>query len=812
MFAIVACSLVISSALAVHSDQQHRRSDVHRRKTMGFAPDLHHAVYLTNEAVNQGYKHGFAPSSTPRDAFDVAEEYVQVLTSLDGRPSGASFFIRDDSYTDKNTGITHVYVRQLMNGTEIANGDMNLNIKDGEVLSYGDSFYRGNVTIAQGVDVHGQHCAKLDKEVRRRLNVYFNEPTRLRQEGQQMVLNRHNLDKMHAEIVGNVPELMAWNCKHVATPDAMAEDVSMLTTDGPLVDPRPALLQFMIAATPDDLSASSMQSDPRAFITSMTLSKKLSTSRSRPIAVDTIIDNVPETVGPVKAHLAYMQVPYNGRIGLQHVWKFEINMQDNWYEAAVTVDSPHRIVFVADWIADSPVPVAPIPEEPDQTRAMYRVFGWGVNDPDVGDRTLEKETPDVIASPVGWHTVSVENDPPRSNSDAGHEGVFQKKSSTWGNNVFAQENWAGDAVFVNNYRPLAGSDLVFDYEYNPQVTEPDDAVTAAHKYINASVTQVFYTTNMVHDLYYRYGFDEVSGNFQQHNFGRGGLENDAVIIDAQNGAGMNNADFGTPPDGQNPRCRMFLWNTAMPYRDGAFEAGVVIHELSHGLSTRLTGGPANSACLFFGEAGGMGEGWGDLFATLIRSNGTYSDYPMGAWVANRPGGIREFPLSTDMTVNPTTYKTLDSPGYWEVHSIGAVWAEILWVVAQRLITKHGFSDTLFPPAPLENGTIPEGDFYRPTEYTVTGQPKPLVPKHGNSLVLQLLINAMKLQPCNPSFFAARDAIILADHALTGGDNFCDLWGGFAERGLGPKASVFGRTPWGGGFRTNDFNVPAVCKI
>ena len=40
--------------------------------------------------------------------------------------------------------------------------------------------------------------------------------------------------------------------------------------------------------------------------------------------------------------------------------------------------------------------------------------------------------------------------------------------------------------------------------------------------------------------------------------------------------------------------------------------------LSHGLSTRLTGGPANSGCLGFGEAGGMGEGWGDAIATLIR--------------------------------------------------------------------------------------------------------------------------------------------------------------------------------------------------
>jgi hypothetical protein len=55
---------------------------------------------------------------------------------------------------------------------------------------------------------------------------------------------------------------------------------------------------------------------------------------------------------------------------------------------------------------------------------------------------------------------------------------------------------------------------------------------------------------------------------------------------------------------------MYLWNTANPYRDGDMEAGIVIHELSHGLSTRLTGGPKNSGCLGWGEAGGMGEGWG----------------------------------------------------------------------------------------------------------------------------------------------------------------------------------------------------------
>jgi extracellular elastinolytic metalloproteinase len=61
---------------------------------------------------------------------------------------------------------------------------------------------------------------------------------------------------------------------------------------------------------------------------------------------------------------------------------------------------------------------------------------------------------------------------------------------------------------------------------------------------------------------------------------------------------------------------------------------------------------------------------------------------------------------------------------------------------------------------------------------------------------------MKLQPCRPSFFDARDAIILADQQLTGGENFCTLWKAFSERGLGTDATVVGRTPWGGGVRTN----------
>jgi extracellular elastinolytic metalloproteinase len=131
----------------------------------------------------------------------------------------------------------------------------------------------------------------------------------------------------------------------------------------------------------------------------------------------------------------------------------------------------------------------------------------------------------------------------------------------------------------------------------------------------------------------------------------------------------------------------------------------------------------------------------DFFATTIRSSKVYSDYPMGAWAANSALGIRFFNYSLDHTVNPSTYKILDKPEYYQrVHAIGEVWAEILRTVNHKLIAKHGYVDSLFPPAALENGTIPTGDFYRTQELDpTTGKWKPLVPNHGNSLMVQYVL-------------------------------------------------------------------------
>src|SRR5690554_423799 len=70
--------------------------------------------------------------------------------------------------------------------------------------------------------------------------------------------------------------------------------------------------------------------------------------------------------------------------------------------------------------------------------------------------------------------------------------------------------------------------------------------------------------NIMHDVWYNYGFDEASGNFQQNNYGNGGLGNDHVFAQAQDGGGTNNANFATPPDGSNPTMQMYLWSAPTP--------------------------------------------------------------------------------------------------------------------------------------------------------------------------------------------------------------------------------------------------------
>ncbi|KAL5638983.1 hypothetical protein ACGC1H_003379 [Rhizoctonia solani] len=533
----------------------------------------------------------------------------------------------------------------------------------------------------------------------------------------------------------------------------------------------------------------------------------------------------------IYARKVYVQTPgVDGSTSLNLAWRLEVALPDNHYEAYVSVNDPTKIISVIDWVVDAPTPdndgwlstlqrhvfaqleevlssqvpvdvdsstnVSPGALIPIPTAGTYRVWKWGINDPESGKRTLEVMPKDRRASPLGWHSVPAGNDP--IGGKHLNEDTIVNYTTTIGNNVIAQENWAGGDAWMNNGRPDGGSDLVFDFPYGADPSEPGWEKVEPRQYRNASITQLFYLANMYHDLMYLYGFDEVSGNFQQHNFGKGGAEGDAVILDAQDSRGFNNAYFLNTPDGQHGRCRMYIWNTAKPFRDGGLDAGILIHELSHGLSTRLTGGPKDSNCLRTNQARGMGEGWSDFIATTVRSTSTYKDYPIGAWAANAKSGIRHFPYSTNNTINPSLYDRLQRIDYQEVHAIGEVWAEILYVVSNKLIDKHGFADSLFPSS--------ESKFYRFVEREDNTLTK--VPKHGNTLMLQLIVDGMKAQPCNPTFVQARDAIIAADQTLTGGENKCTLWNAFASRGLGTNAKKVASAIFPS---INGFEVPPDCK-
>ncbi len=77
-----------------------------------------------------------------------------------------------------------------------------------------------------------------------------------------------------------------------------------------------------------------------------------------------------------------------------------------------------------------------------------------------------------------------------------------------------------------------------------------------------SVQNLFYFNNVMHDVLYRHGFNEVAGNFQIDNFGNGGRGRDPVKAEAQDGGGTDNANFATPRDGSSPRMQMYLWTGA----------------------------------------------------------------------------------------------------------------------------------------------------------------------------------------------------------------------------------------------------------
>ncbi len=207
--------------------------------------------------------------------------------------------------------------------------------------------------------------------------------------------------------------------------------------------------------------------------------------------------------------------------------------------------------------------------------------------------------------------------------------------------------------------------------------------------------------------------------------------------------------------------------------DGDFDNGIIAHEYTHGISIRLTGGPSQGGCL--GNFEQAGEGWSDWFGMVMQTTPSMqADQPrgIGTYATGEPtngGGIRPYPYSRNMNLDPHTYADINSVSV--PHGVGSVWCVMIWDLYWNLIDAHGF-DT---------------DFYNGTG--------------GNNICMQLVLDGLKLQPCSPTFLDSRDAIIAADVANNNGENVCLIWETFARRGLGENAQTDGG---------ENFDVPDSC--
>lgn len=230
-------------------------------------------------------------------------------------------------------------------------------------------------------------------------------------------------------------------------PIASSDDVDAHTShDTDDIDPKKALLHFLHLAADNAYMLSDLENQSFSYINAIK-AIKATPGDDTEMHPYTHFENVPHTIAPVKGKPGYIQTAS----GVKFAWKFEVQMQQNWYEAAITAgdQSPFDVPFVVDWTVDyaaSHEPTAVVGGTP----ARYLVLPWGVNDPTEANRTLQYELGDVIASPAGWHNSSIVN-----------------LNTTVGNNALVQENWKGykpgdgdDNRWWNNRRPDVGEKRV----------------------------------------------------------------------------------------------------------------------------------------------------------------------------------------------------------------------------------------------------------------------------------------------------------------------------------------------------------------
>ena len=716
-----------------------------------------------------------------------------------------------DEYVSKHNGVTHIYLQQMQNGIPVYNAVINLNIsKEGRVVFSGNTF-----------------ISKLDQKI----NTSAPGITNIH----AVVKAAHHLGFVNVEPL--VTKRIDGNSAVVfEKTDFSASDIPVGLTYQPTKDGQVRLAWDMAidqVNTPDNWS----------------------------IRVDAM----------------------TGEILGQDNFTIKCTFEKGQYSNSESICAEQHI-HTNELISFLNLPI--------QEGAQYRVYPFPAESPIHGESILVVDPHDPEASPFGWHDIDGKGGP--------------EFTITRGNNAHAYIDKNADN-FSDGGEPDGGAELSFDFEHKT-LLEPDSSLLADQ-------TNLFYVTNMMHDLFYQFGFDEVSGNFQQNNYDKGGAGGDYVEAQGLDGVDIgnsNNANFFTPSDGSNPIMQMYQWtnevgtddnlevlapneisgiyegraaafgasiiglelegkivvvddktgtptdgcttiqngdelsgNIAMIDRgrcefglkslnaqnagaaavlicnvfgvnggtgnelitmgggaDGggvnipalfmkktdcdliklvlnggtdvnirikraevpegptnlssSFDNGIIAHEIAHGISNRLTGGPNRVNCLFNDEQ--MGEGWSDFFSliTTVEPGDDGTDIRgVGNYVLKlKPDGrgIRNFPYSTDMNINPHTFDNIK--GTTAPHPLGEVWTAVLWDMYWAFVELYGWD----------------------ADWSNT--------ESGNFKAIQLVMDGMKFQQCSPGFIEGRDAILAADDINYNGDHWCMLWEIFANRGMG----------------------------
>lgn len=218
----------------------------------------------------------------------------------------------------------------------------------------------------------------------------------------------------------------------------------------------------------------------------------------------------------------------NGSILQKENLTVSCNFNHDAYDHTYEDHIPESVVAVANNAAEKSVLAA--------GTASYRVFPLPIEAPTFGGRSLVTNPWFLDASPEGWQSTGI-----------------VEYNTTRGNNVIAYSDQMGNNTV--QAMPDGGASRIFDYPYA--------LLASANENLSAATTNLFYMNNKMHDIMYRFGFTETARNFQINNFDKGGLGNDYVRAEAQDGSGANNANFGTPPDGSLPRMQMFLWDSTL---------------------------------------------------------------------------------------------------------------------------------------------------------------------------------------------------------------------------------------------------------